>query len=87
MNDRKDLEEQHRRWVIAQKMNAMPIKEDQAGQKFKRGQKVRISDDLGHMKPHFKNACDAIIDHSYSQKFGGDNCGSCHRKFKSIEAK
>lgn len=42
-------------------------------QKFKRGDLVRIADDLGPMMDHFKKGCDAIVIASYNDQYGGGN--------------
>ena len=45
-------------------------------QKFVRGDKVRVKDDLGFTHSHFRSGFDAIILGSYADQFGGDNTNS-----------
>jgi hypothetical protein len=40
-------------------------------QKFHHGDLVRIADDLDEWMSHFQAGCDAIVDHSYADKYGG----------------
>ncbi len=40
-------------------------------QKFRRGDLVRIADDLGPHMPHFTKGVDAIVLGSYADKYGG----------------
>lgn len=43
------------------------------GQKFKRGEVVLIASNLGSSMSHFPSGSFAVIEHSYTEKFGGDN--------------
>jgi len=43
------------------------------GQKFMAGTKVHITKDLGHSMKHFPSDCDALVDHSYAELYGGDD--------------
>lgn len=39
---------------------------------FKRGNRVKIDDDLGPHMSHFRKGCEAVIEHSYYEKYGGE---------------
>ena len=43
------------------------------GQKFPVGCRVRIADDLGRQKRHFKSGCNATVNHTYAHAYGGSN--------------
>lgn len=45
-------------------------------QKYKNGDLVRVAKDLGPLMSHFTSDCDAIVIHSYADKYGGDNINS-----------
>jgi hypothetical protein len=64
------------RLADAQVMHQMPIQEDQPGQKFLRGQRVRIDKVMPSCMSHFECNTDAIISYTYAQKFGGNNIKS-----------
>ncbi|MEE9374511.1 MAG: hypothetical protein V3V00_15760 [Saprospiraceae bacterium] len=52
----------------------MPVKEDLPKQKYKRGSKVRIADDLSKDgMGHFTSGCNAIVEYTYAQKYRGSN--------------
>ena len=42
-------------------------------QKYFRGHRVKIAEDLGPSMAHFTGDCEAIVIGSYSDQFGGDN--------------
>ena len=45
-------------------------------QKFHRGNLVRIADDLGLSRSHFKSGCNVIIEGSYADRYGGHDIDS-----------
>jgi len=45
-------------------------------QKFNKGDKVRVADDLGPTMKHFQSGMDAIVIGSYKDKYGGDDTES-----------
>jgi hypothetical protein len=45
-------------------------------QKFKRGQKVYICKNLGENMSHFTKDCNAIINYTYSEIYGGNDIKS-----------
>ena len=45
-------------------------------QKFNKGDKVRVADDLGRSMSHFQSGVDAIVIGSYKDQFGGRNTKS-----------
>jgi len=47
-----------------------------SGQKFKRGNLVRIADNLDSSMSHFPCGREAIVEGSYADKYGGSNTGS-----------
>ena len=59
---------------------------DPDGQKFPRGSRVRIADDLGVSMSHFKSGVDATVEYVHAHAYGGsdvksyslniDDCGS-----------
>jgi hypothetical protein len=50
-------------------------------QKFKRGDLVKIADDLGESMSHFQSGCHAIVEYSYAEKYGG---GGSHRDYSLL---
>lgn len=44
-----------------------------AEREYRHGDLVRIADDLGPHKIHFEKGCEAIIDYSYAERYGGDD--------------
>ena len=44
-------------------------------QKFPRGSRVTIDEDLGSMMSHFPSGCGATVDHTYAHAYGGDGVG------------
>ena len=59
-----------------EKLNAQEPGPDLPNQKFPRGCKVRVGDDLGEFMSHFPSGFDAIVEFSYAQKFRGNNVDS-----------
>ena len=45
-------------------------------QRFFRGHRVKIADKLRNSMSHFESGCEAIVNHSYSDRYGGDDNGS-----------
>lgn len=45
-------------------------------QKYLRGHRVFITKDLPKFMSHFERGCEAIVDHSYSDQYGGDDVES-----------
>lgn len=45
-------------------------------QKFHNGDLVRVAKDLGPMMSHFTGDCEAIVQYSYADKYGGSNTDS-----------
>lgn len=45
-------------------------------QKFKKGDHVKIADDLGESMSHFQSGCDAIVIGSYADQYGGSDITS-----------
>ena len=43
------------------------------GQKFPRGSRVRIVDDLGGHMSHFPSGCDATVMYTYAHAYGGND--------------
>lgn len=46
------------------------------GQKYHRGARVRIADDLGQCMRFFPSGCLATVEHTYAHAFGGDDVKS-----------
>ena len=57
-------------------------------QKFNKGDRIMIAKFLGSYMSHFANDCEAIVEYTYSEKFGGDNIDSysLHIKGKGSSA-
>lgn len=47
------------------------VKRNQPGQKFKRGWRVKIIDEMPDCMSHFPCGMEAIVNYTYAQKFGG----------------
>ena len=45
-------------------------------QKFNKGDHVQLAKDLGRNMTHFQSDCEAIVMHTYDEKFGGDDIDS-----------
>lgn len=45
-------------------------------QKFKRGSEVRICDTMPNCMQHFECKCDAIVEYTYDQEYGGGDIKS-----------
>jgi len=45
-------------------------------QKFQRGQKIRITDKMPSNMAHFESDCEAIVEHTYKEIYGGGKCES-----------
>ena len=52
-------------------------------QKFWHGDLVRVADDLGSHMSHFESGCDAIVQYSYADMYGGDDISSYSLLFKN----
>lgn len=44
-----------------------------SGQKFPRGSRVRIADDLGSEKAHFPSGTEATVEYTYAHAYGGSD--------------
>ena len=55
---------------------ASPPKCDLPGQKFPRGSRVKVGDDLPLYMFHFEKGFEGIVQYSYAQKYHGDNIDS-----------
>jgi hypothetical protein len=44
-----------------------------AGQRFPRGARVRVADDLGPPRAHFQAGCEAVVLYTYAHAYGGEN--------------
>ena len=53
-------------------------------QKFKKGDHVKIADDLGATMSHFTSGVEAIVQYSYADKFGGNNTNSYSLYIKNL---
>jgi hypothetical protein len=42
-------------------------------QKFRRGDLVKIADDLGPTMSHFRSGMRAVVEYSYAEKYGGND--------------
>ncbi len=49
---------------------------EQCEQKFFRGQRVKITDNMPVYMSHFESDCEAVVDHSYRDDHGGDSVDS-----------
>jgi len=52
-----------------QKLNEQPPSEDLPNQKFPRGCRVKVAEDLGQFMSHFPRGFEAIVEHSYGQQY------------------
>lgn len=50
-----------------------PPKEDHPNQKFPRGSRVKVCDEMPPWMTHFPSGFEAIVEYSYAQKYGGDD--------------
>ncbi len=54
-------------------MKRMESRPEPEGQKFPRGTRVRIADDLGKSMDHFLSGRNATVKYTYAHAFGGDH--------------
>ncbi len=59
--------------AIAKRLNNSPPKNNLPDQKFKRGARVKVCDEMPLYMFHFPSGFEAIIEYSYAQKFWGDD--------------
>jgi hypothetical protein len=53
-----------------------PSKCDQPGQKFPRGARVKVTDEMPSSMAHFQKGFEGIVEYTYAQKYNGDNVDS-----------
>lgn len=59
-----------------QELNERPPGADRPNQKFKRGSRVHVCENMPSYMRHFESDFDAIVDHTYAQQFGGSDIDS-----------
>ena len=64
------------RLAQAQALYNKPPKADQPGQKFPRGCRIKVCDEMPHHMRHFICGFEAIVQYTYAQQYGGDNIDS-----------
>lgn len=64
------------RLSMAKAICEMPIKGNMPGQKFPRGVRVKVDKKMPSFMFHFPSDFEGIIEHTYAQKFWGDDVKS-----------
>ena len=61
------------RLADAKTMYARPVKANLPNQKFKRGQRVKVADEMPEYMSHFPKGFEAIVEYTYGQKYDGED--------------
>jgi len=62
--------------AIANELNKKPPKDNLFNQKFHRGARVKVCDEMPPDMSHFPSGFEAIVNYTYGQKFWGDDANS-----------
>ena len=68
--------EYNQRLAIAKAMYAKPPGDDLPNQKFPRGTRVKVADEMPPHMSHFESGFEGIVEYTYGQKYGGDDINS-----------
>ena len=71
-----ELMDYETRLAQAKAYSSMPPKCDQPGQKFARGCRVKVDDEMPRFMSHFKKGFEGIVEYTYAQKYHSDDIKS-----------
>ena len=67
----------HKEYVEeVKRLFALPPRENQPGQKFSRGARVKVCRIMPSYMSHFQSGFEAIVEYTYAQKYGGTDVKS-----------